>query len=265
MSRFYDVDNRRLIYVSHAASEEFWDAHWDTADFRKATTATPNSWVARTTMRYLSQGKTILEGGCGYANHVYALQNKGYNVIGCDFAKITVEKINQAVPEIDVRLGDVRKLPFNDGYFDGYWSLGVIEHFWNGYEDIAKEMHRVLRKDGYLFLTFPAMSPLRKLKAKTKKYSLYLDGSNEPKDFYQFALNSAHVVDVFHELGFQLITEKGMGGFKGVKDEIALLSPLFTLLQNSSSLFSRVLKRGINEIMPAYIVGHMRLLVLRKL
>lgn len=40
---------------------------------------------------------------------------------------------------------DVRKLQFADGFFDGYWSLGVIEYFWEGYNEIVNEVKRVIK------------------------------------------------------------------------------------------------------------------------
>ena len=63
-------------------------------------------------------------------------------------------------PELHPVLGDVRNLPLEDDSVDGYWSLGVIEHLYDGYGDIFREMYRVIRRDGYLFLTFSHMERL---------------------------------------------------------------------------------------------------------
>jgi len=264
MKRFYDADHQRLIYIGHAATEEFWDSHWKTDDFRRAVTATPNSWVAKTTRRFLSKGSRVLEGGCGPANHVYALQNQGFEAVGVDFAPKTVSLLKDAAPELDIRLGDVRSLPFENQSFDGYWSLGVIEHFWGGYQQIAEEMHRVLRKEGFLFLTFPAMTDIRVWKAKRGKYSIWQDGAREPDGFYQFALSSEETIENFSELGFDLVHQEHEGSFKGLKDEITWLQPVFQPLQRSSSLLARVMKRGINETVPPKWFGHMSVLVLQK-
>ena len=78
MERFYDEDKQRLIYISQSATEDFWDQHWQTEDFRKAVTATPNSWIAKKTADFLQKGSRILEGGCGPANHVYSLKKQGF-------------------------------------------------------------------------------------------------------------------------------------------------------------------------------------------
>lgn len=263
MKRFYDADHQRLIYIGHAATEEFWDSHWKTDDFRRAVTATPNSWVAKTTRRFLSKGSRVLEGGCGPANHVYALQNQGFEAVGVDFAPKTVSLLKDAAPELDIRLGDVRSLPFENQSFDGYWSLGVIEHFWGGYQQIAEEMHRVLRKEGFLFLTFPAMTDIRVWKAKRGKYSIWQDGAREPDGFYQFALSSEETTENFSKLGFDLVDQKGLDGLKGLKDEISPLKMPLQKIYDSSAFLARTAKKVFNEASSSWC-GHSCLIVLQK-
>jgi SAM-dependent methyltransferase len=173
------------------------------------------------TQKYLSPtAGPVLEGGCGQGFHVAALRNNGYTCIGIDFAPRTVQTLNQLAPELDIRQGDVRNLPFPDGAFAGYWSLGVIEHFWEGYASIALEMKRVLRPDGILFLTFPYLSPLRRWKIRRAAYPIWPNDA-APDDFYQFALDHHQVADHFRNLGFELIATKPMDGLKGLKDEVA--------------------------------------------
>ena len=60
-----------------------------------------------------------------------------------------------------------------------------------------------------------------------------------------------------------VVFEKGTV-IEGIKDEMKFFHPPLSILQNSSSLFSRVLKRGINEFMPNRLIGHMTLLILCK-
>ena len=264
MQRFYDVDNERLIYVDKEATKDFWDDHWLTEDFYKAATLTPNSWVARTTKKYLRRGSTVLEGGCGLANSVYALQNNGFKSVGLDFAPKTVKMIKSVVPELNIKLGDVRSLPFEDGSFDGYWSMGVIEHFWNGYDDISAEMLRVLRLGGHLFLTFPYMSSLRKWKANNNKYVKWENNNTEPNGFYQFALSSQLVLNHFNDLGFELVRQSEQDGIKGVKDEIPPLKPNLQTLYNSNNLPATIVRKFLN-LATAPLFGHIKLLILRKL
>ena len=220
--RYYDAEQKRLIYIDKNATEEFWDQNWQTSDYRKALTATPNSWVAKTTKKFLQLGSRILEGGCGSGNHVYSLHQQGFQPVGVDSARRTVERIQECAPELQIELGDVRELQYEGFSFDGYWSLGVIEHYWNGYEEIASEMERIIGSGGYLFLTFPFMSFLRKWKAKNNKYPQWKGGETEPEGFYQFALNPDSVIKFIEGLGFVKKYQTGIDGLKGLKDELPL-------------------------------------------
>jgi ubiquinone/menaquinone biosynthesis C-methylase UbiE len=145
----------------------------------------------------------------------------GYKVIGLDYAEETIYKIKKSYPQLEVEIGNVMNLPFRDNSFNGYFSLGLIEHFWEGYHDIVQEMRRVLAKGGYLFLTFPYMSLLRRLKANINLFEQYKKEYGEMADFFQFALNKEQVVEVFREEGFRLVDSKPKYGLRGVMDEIS--------------------------------------------
>src|SRR3989344_7327451 len=167
------------------------------------------------------------------------------------------------VPELKIHLGDVRKLEFPDASFDGYWSLGVIEHFPVGYDAIAHEMHRVLKPGGYLFLTFPALSPLRRLKAYFKAYPLFEENNFDFKNFYQFALNQQDVLRTFENVGFEAVKKKRYEGLKGLKDESGSLKPFFQMIYDNKSLFGKILSHSLSLVF-APVASHMSLLILKK-
>ena len=230
MKTLHDKENKRLVYIGESATPDFWDSHWDAENFKEMVKREKNNrFVLRTMRKYIPDKEVkILEGGCGRGQVVYCMHVHGYESIGIDFAKKTIEQVKGAIPELDVRVGDVRDLQFPDNYFTGYWSIGVIEHFWEGYRDISKEMRRVLINGGYVFLTFPYMSPLRRLKAKL---GLYEDFYVEDKEnFYQFALDPETVINDFEGAGFKLLERKPRGGVKGFKDEISVLKPILQKL-----------------------------------
>jgi len=177
--------------------------------------------------KYLPAGSVVLEGGCGRGQLVHALQHQGYKAIGIDFAQETVNQINIAVPEIDVRYGDVRAIDYPDEYLDGYISVGVIEHFWEGYDSISQEMWRTIRTGGFLFISFPYISPVRRLKVFFQRYPIADRHLLEPEQdlFYQFALSLDKVQRDFEKVGFSVREKRFTGGIKGFKDEISIFRP----------------------------------------
>lgn len=230
MERYYDKSRNRILHYGHKASAQFWDEHWNVDNFKSMVERSRNNaFILKNTRRFLKKG-AILEGGCGIGRNVYCLHYNGYSAFGVDFAEKTVEKINKYFPELKIIKGDVRSLKFDDEFFDGYWSLGVIEHFYEGYEDILKEMKRVVKKGGYVFLTFPYLSSLRKFKAKLGLYKKYENINCERKNFYQFALDTATVQDDFERCGFVLKYTKPFDGLKGFKDEISIVKPILQKL-----------------------------------
>lgn len=265
MKRFYDQKNNRLVYVGKASNPEYWNAHWDKNTIEKLYPKRiyPFDYIVANTKKYLPAGSLILEGGCGTGQQVYKLQKSGYEVIGIDYAQKTVETVKQAKPELDIRYGDVRKLEFENNFFDGYWSFGVIEHFYKGYEKIMNEMHRVLKPGGYLFITFPYMSRLRKIKAKNNKYPIWEIQQHNIENFYQFALDKNKVITDFENIGFKLIKKQHLSGLKGLKDEIEVLKKPLQKIYDNRSLIGLVSAKIVSTIFNRFS-SHSILLVLRK-
>ncbi len=263
--RFFDRKRNRLVYIEKKATPEFWDTQWQdeklkTTILRGAT----ERFIFPTTKKYLPLGSKILEGGCGKGQFVHSLQSRGYNAHGIDFASETVTKINSLLPELHITYGDVRHIDCPDAFYDGYWSLGVIEHFYEGYESILTEMSRVIRSGGYLFLTFPHMSLLRKIKVFLKLYPLFNEKEQALENFYQFALDRNLVIKDLEDNGFELVKKKGFEGFKGLKDELP--GPLKNILQkvyNNHSLPSQIFGYALSHLFAPF-AGHSNLLVLRK-
>lgn len=262
--RYYDRTLGQLVYIEERATPDFWDRQWEDEKLKKSILAGGQEhFVYQHTRKYLSPGTKILEGGCGKGQYVYSLNSRGFDAYGVDFADRTVKKVNTLLPELKITFGDVRQLAFPDDTFDGYWSLGVIEHFPEGYTAITKEMYRVLKPGGYLFLTFPYMSPLRKLKAFFGAYPLFDEQSFDRDHFYQFALSADRTVQHFQSTGFELIAKKPYEGFKGLKDESGILKPFFQSIYNNKSLPSQALCYILSFLF-APVSGHAVLLILRK-
>jgi len=264
--KFLDSTKKQLICIEEDASRDYWDSHWNfNKEIAGSVINTKNTFVSKITKKYLKNNDgLILEGGSGIGANVASLVNNGYMCIGVDYAEKTVNKINQYIPELDIRIGDITRLKFEDSYFIGYWSIGVIEHYWEGYRSIMLEMRRVIKNDGYLFLSFPCMSLLRRLKIVLRLYKLF-DGDKQPKSFYQFILNQKLVIKDFQNMGFKLIKSIPFDGIKGTKDEVLIIKSLLQKIYdyNNNNILFKLIKKIVDLILVP-VGSHCVLLVFRK-
>jgi SAM-dependent methyltransferase len=270
MKKFFHLERGCLAYIKQDASADYWDRQWkdETKHNKHASKGSKRAWVVEITRKFLKpEDGLLIEGGCGLGDKVDSFVRAGYKCIGIDFATETVSLINKENPLLDVRYGDVRKLEFPDSTFVGYWSLGVIEHFWNGYADIANEMHRVLKPGGFLFLTFPFMNTYRKETAKGRYPELA--SSDEVPGFYQCALDSIGVQQVFESLGFELVHKHGFSVLNGLKDEKPEMGKQidFILKIRKMNVVTKALYLFVNKALDFTLgnrYGHSVLMVMRK-
>jgi SAM-dependent methyltransferase len=110
--------------------------------------------VLRMATEYLSDYETIADVGCG-ANLLYdcAIADLGKKVVGVDFTKSFLD-LAPADPRIALVQGDATLLPFPDAAFDAVICSETLEHIPDDGR-AARELARVIRPGGWLFLTVP--------------------------------------------------------------------------------------------------------------
>lgn len=263
-TKYYDPSHRRLVYFRRGADSRYWDDHWGAKDDSRITAVASNRFFVETTARHLPAGSRVLDGGCGMADKVFALAAGGFDAWGADFAVETLSRARAVAPKLRVVAANVVALPFRDGFFDGCWSIGVIEHSFDGFLPIATEIRRVLRPGGILFLTFPAFSFIRRLKARMGRYDEWTPALEaDTTAFYQFALSPGPVAGTFEGLGFTLVTSFPRGGMRGLKEEMPRTHGLVRLVTKATGPFRRTLRDGIDRMVSPG-VGHTQLLVMRR-
>lgn len=258
---FHSPRHGRLVYLDAKATPEYWDARWHAEG--SAGRSRQDETFARITARHLPPGSRVLEGGCGRANKVKALADAGFAAVGVDYAAESVERARQVYPGLDIRVGDVRALPFPDGDFDGCWSIGVIEHFWAGYDDILGEARRVLKPGSVLFLTAPWLSPYRRLRVRRGGYPVG-DFPIEPADFYQFALSRGEVTAALVRNGFELMSWKGLAPEVCIQEDMQSVRRASRWLYGSRGALPKRLLRGFVAAVSGAYCGHAFLAVARR-
>jgi SAM-dependent methyltransferase len=264
MIKYYDKENKRLAVIGESATEEFWEKHWlNPKDFEMRVKAGSGFGIIKKyTSKFLIPPAKVIDAGCGIGQNVYGLSQWGYDAYGIDFTEEVIKKTKQIFSNLKIFTQDVRKLDFADNFFDGYWSLGVIEHFESGYGDIIKEARRVIKSDGYLFLTVPWFSPLRRMKAWFGLYQK-LDKNTDMGNFYEFMLSDLELVKKIENEGFELISRHPHDAVKGLKDEISFLKPILQKVYNGRGIIARAV-RGFITLIFAPFAGHIILLIFKK-
>lgn len=218
------AEDKRIIYYQNSANAEFWDQHWESfltpKYFKIASKGILGSAEWQTLCdKYLSKDMLIVEAGCGTGKQVLALQQKGYNIEGVEWAVETVTRVKELLPDLPIRMGDVTRLNVPDGHYSGYLSFGVIEHRQEGPEPFIEEAYRVLKPGGIAIFSVPYFNKLRRLKAKLGFYEDILEGES----FYQYAYTPELLDHYLQAVGFKILEHMGENNYKGLKDEIWLL------------------------------------------
>lgn len=104
-------------------------------------------------MHFFNKTKKILDLGCGLGRHLIYLKRLGYDVYGCDISREAVKNSSKIFNKNRIKLADMSKLPYQDNFFDGIISIGVVHHAkLDKIIKTVKEVHRVLKKDGLIFI-----------------------------------------------------------------------------------------------------------------
>lgn len=181
------------------------------------------SWAGSSSRFHLPRPGRILEAGCGLGQYVLALQARGYECEGVEWGEETVKAVRSIRPDLPIRVGDVTQLDVPAGYYQGYISLGVVEHRQAGPEPFLREAYRVLADDGVMLISVPYFHPLRGLKAQLGLYRGGVDGLS----FYQYAFTASEMKAILQQTGFITVKMFVYDGYKGVKDETPLLRRMF--------------------------------------
>ena len=95
-------------------------------------------------------GELVIDLGCGSGRTLLWNRDLGATMMGIDISPFFS---HDARREVDLMLGDLRKLPFADNTFDKAWSLDVLEHLSpEALQGMLAEANRVLKPGGALFV-----------------------------------------------------------------------------------------------------------------
>lgn len=105
-----------------------------------------------------TDGKKLLDVGCGGGSYASEFLQKGYEVYGIDISSEMIEQARKLLSEEGLiqhahfSQGDIENLSFSDNFFDVVCSAGVLEYLETD-DKAVKEIFRVLKPDGIAIIT----------------------------------------------------------------------------------------------------------------
>ena len=186
-------------------------AYWQDADFTNHLKLTQFQTSFKYVVDNFKPPLNVLEAGCGLGRWVVPLSEKGFNVTGIELEQEAVDVINKNVISSNVKViqGDIFKMPFNDDMYDLVISLGVLEHF--ELKELQtkafKEHVRVLKDNGYMFITVPYFSIVRLFFhfPFTKLASLVRKFKKKKEYFSEFRYSKKEFIKIINSNGLKVV------------------------------------------------------------
>ncbi len=128
---------------------------------------------------HLQPGETLLEIGFGNGYHFprYFAEQADITLYGLDYSDLmNREATRRNTPLVEAKklflqCGDALKMPYEDATFDKVIALNTI-YFWTPLEDYFKEIRRILKNDGLLFIGYRPADVIRELEFTRENFEL---------------------------------------------------------------------------------------------
>lgn len=208
---FYRYNNRVALFRPIKTTSEYWRQHWTDPSRRTVLLAQGQSGslgeYERLIKHYVPKDLPVLEAGCGLSHIVMSLKARGYEVRGVDYDNTVVTFINEVLPNLDVKVGDVRSLDdVSNASLGCYLSLGVVEHFAEGPEAVLAEAKRVLHPRGIALISVPYANPVRQT-----HFGQLRNGPNGKRPdlvFYQYYFGYQEFAALLRGAGLEVIDHR---------------------------------------------------------
>lgn len=129
----------------------------------------------------------VLELGCGNGKTARALVATAQMVVGVDFSRPGLTACRRSVQSTHLHLveGDVLRLPFAEGTFDGVMAVHVLGHLMEGErEEAMAEVRRVLVPGGHVTIRCFSLRDMRGGRGMEVETGTYVRGNGIPTHFF---------------------------------------------------------------------------------
>lgn len=160
----------------------------------------------------------ILDIACGPGQLLEILQRKfpKARLFGLDLSTAMIKRLKEKLPEVETKIGDAENLPWPSNHFDIVTNTISFHHFPDPHKAL-KEMHRVLKPDGTLFLM--------DLIPKTRLGKIIINMAGKIGDAtidegHVSVYTKSEIKKMLHAAGFKKVDQINTGIFSTVKINI---------------------------------------------
>jgi len=155
----------------------------------------------------LKKDGKYLDAGCAVGGWVIFLKEEGYDVTGVDIAARALRAMTEYDPDLQVKAGSLTALPLAKESFEGVLSIGSLEYVENKVPEALKEMRRVLKPGGLLFMEVPLANAIRRfiylpLKKVEKSFK---QAQGKQASFSNYLFTRASIKEQLEQAGFAVI------------------------------------------------------------
>lgn len=123
--------------------------HHNTKKFEK-----PNILLREKFLSMLTNGKKIIDLGCGPGRDAGFFSKKGYQVLGIDLSKKMIGKARKVAPCAKFRIMDFTKLKLSKSSFDGIWfEAGLLCVPKKIAGKVLKNIYEILKRNGIFYVS----------------------------------------------------------------------------------------------------------------
>jgi len=148
----------------------------------------------------------ILEAGCGAGRIVRHYHERGFSIVGVDFVPEAIQKLRTVDASLNVEIGDIAHLQFEDKSFDVVLAFGLYHNIENGLNEAIGETRRVLVDGGSLCASFRADNIQTKVSdwLSNKRSTHNESNFDRNKVFHKLNLTKNELIQLFIANGFSI-------------------------------------------------------------
>ena len=187
--------------------KEYWASRWDDIPVDAPMENTEVYPLKYSEMTIKGQGGKILEAGCGAGRILRYYHNKGMDIVGIDFIEIAIKKLEAADETLDVEVGDITNLQFDDESFRYILSFGLYHNLEKGLDLAIQETYRVLEGGGSVCASFRADNIQTRLTdwLTARRSNKKTHQGAKRAEFHKMNFTRSEFESAFRNVGFDII------------------------------------------------------------